>query len=81
LQRALAEVYGLHKRTVARILDRHSARQPRGLGGAAVDEAIRLYGQGLSLKKVGRLGVDAATIRKYLLLRGVRTRDSHGRTG
>ncbi len=41
---------------------------------------IRLYGEGLSLQRVGdRLGFNASTILNKLRSRGVSTRDSHGR--
>lgn len=44
-----------------------------------VAEAIRLYGQGLSLDKVGqRLGFSASCVCRSLRDAGFQTRDRHG---
>lgn len=45
-----------------------------------VDEMVRRYEQGESLAKIGmKLGFQPNTIRTQLILRGVETRDTHGR--
>lgn len=45
-----------------------------------VKEMIRLYEDGLSLRKVGdRIDFNATTVRTQLLNAGVKTRDPHGR--
>ncbi|MFE3858193.1 hypothetical protein ACFXPN_44550 [Streptomyces griseorubiginosus] len=45
-----------------------------------MDEAERLYAQGMSLARVGeRLGVTDCAVRYQLRKRGIRMRDSHGR--
>ncbi len=62
----LAKVYGIHRTTVSAHVAR--AGKTRGqLTEAQVDEAVRLYGQGLSLRAVGnRLNVTDKTIRRVL---------------
>lgn len=46
-----------------------------------VDEIVRLYDSGLSMARVGeRVGFSARSVMKYLLERGVATRDTHGRS-
>ncbi|MFQ6331519.1 hypothetical protein ACLMAL_36100 (plasmid) [Nocardia sp. CWNU-33] len=53
----------------------------RGLSPEQVDEAIDLYSLGWSLAQVARhLAVDPVTVLSRLRERGVRTRDTHGRT-
>ncbi|MFQ6228618.1 helix-turn-helix domain-containing protein [Nocardia sp. NPDC002869] len=53
----------------------------RGLSPEQVDQAIDLYKRGWSLAKVARhLAVDPTTVLNRLRERGVRTRDTHGRT-
>lgn len=45
-----------------------------------IDEAVQLYGSGLSLARIGeRLGFSPTTVRSQLPRRGVRLRDPHGR--
>jgi hypothetical protein len=45
-----------------------------------VDDMVRLYEAGLSLVAVGhRLDFAARTVLRHIWLRGVRTRDTHGR--
>ena len=77
----LAREFGVHRRTVRAILDRHGIeRRQRVLTATQIEEAIRLYQQGLSLAEVGRrYGVEHSTIRKHLITRGIARRDTHGR--
>ena len=79
--RQLAIEFGLHRRTVRAILDRHGVeRRQRVLTTSQIDEAVRLYQQGASLADVGpRFGVEDSTIRKHLIARGISRRDTHGR--
>lgn len=79
---AIATKHGIHRVTVGQVLDRtDTAKRPKGMTPGQVDMAARLYESGLSLADVGaQLGFDAATIRMMLLQRGVKTRDSHGRS-
>lgn len=80
LQRELADIYGIHRRTVAAIVKRHGARRRLGLAAAQVDEAVRRYRAGESLAVIGKApGVDHGTVRNRLLERGVPMRDTHGR--
>lgn len=45
-----------------------------------IDEAVQDYAVGQSLDEIGsRLGFDSTTVLKELRLRGVQTRDTHGR--
>lgn len=47
-----------------------------------VDEAVRLYEEGLSLARLGeRIGASARTVQLRLSERGVAMRDTHGRKG
>jgi hypothetical protein len=48
--------------------------------GEQIDDAVRLYEAGQSLAKIGaELGVEAGTVRRALMKRGIRLRDTHGR--
>ncbi|RDI52728.1 hypothetical protein DFR68_103112 [Nocardia mexicana] len=78
----LGDRFGVDRRTVSAILHRHDVpMRRRGLSADQIDEAIRLYGLGWSLARVGRhLAVDSTTVLNRLRERGVRTRDTHGRT-
>ncbi|WP_280244770.1 helix-turn-helix domain-containing protein [Nocardia abscessus] len=52
----------------------------QGLSEEQVDEAVQLYEEGWSAQRIGdKLGVYPQTVRRRLLERGVRMRDTHGR--
>ncbi|TCJ96315.1 helix-turn-helix protein [Nocardia alba] len=56
-----------------------SIRNPR-LSEEQTTEAARLYETGQSLARIGeRLGADSTTVRRALLKRNIRMRDTHGR--
>jgi transposase-like protein len=76
----LADVYGIHRNTISRILERHGIdRRYRILQGDILDEAINQYQQGSSLRTVGqRLGVSLDTIRHALIHAGVELRARPG---
>lgn len=77
----LIVTYKLGKGTVLRLL-RNQGVQLRNqpMAPTQVEQAIQLYGQGLSLAAVGqRLGFDHTAIRNALARAGVPRRDSHGR--
>ncbi|WP_442800053.1 helix-turn-helix domain-containing protein [Nocardia sp. NBC_01730] len=78
----LGDRFGIDRRTVSAILHRHNIpTRRRGLSLSQVDEAVNLYNLGWSLARVARhLTVDPATVLNRLRERGVRTRDTHGRT-
>ncbi|WP_217697498.1 hypothetical protein [Nocardia donostiensis] len=78
----LDDRFGIDRRTVSAILHRHSIpMRRRGLSPQQVDQAIGLYTPGWSLAKVARhLAVDPTTVLNRLRERGIRTRDTHGRT-
>jgi hypothetical protein len=78
---SLAEGYKISRGAVRRLLQREGVEmRRRGLTSEQVDEAMRLYGQGWSLARVGeRLGVDTGTVHARLRERGVRMRDTQGR--
>lgn len=80
-RRQLADDFGIAAKTVTAILKRQGvASRWCKLTEADVDEAERLYGQGLSLERVGeRLGVNGGTVHYRLKKRGVRMRDPQGR--
>lgn len=77
----LAATYNLSKGSVIKQL--RDAGIPIGnqrLTAEQVSEAAQLYSEGLSLAKVGaNLGADAGTVRRALIRRGVKMRDTHGR--
>ena len=78
----LAEHFGIRRQTVSAILKRNSITPRwRRLTEADVDEAERLYGQGMSLVRVAdRLKVGSETVRLRLRKRGVQMRDPHDRS-
>jgi IS30 family transposase len=74
--------YGLGKGAVLRLLDAHGVvRRRQGLRPTEVEEAIRLYGQGWSLARIGEhFGRHHSVILRALERADVPRRDSHGRT-
>ena len=77
----LATKYGISRDTVSKHLHRKSVEM-RGKSPTQeqVDDAVRLYGEGWSTQRIGdKLGVYPQTVRRQLLERGVRMRDTHGR--
>ena len=78
---ALADPFGIDRRTVSTILHRYGVPKRRyGLSPDQVDEAIRLYDAGWSLARVSEhLGVDPATVLNRLREGGIRARDTQGR--
>lgn len=77
----LAAEFRVERRTVAVQLRRHGVTLRRQSPTAAeIDEMLRLYQSGQSLEAVGqRLGFVARTVQRYLEVRGVERRDTHGR--
>lgn len=78
---ALSQRFGVSRQTVSSILKRHdiTPHWSRRITSEEVDEAVRLYEQGLSLARVGqRFNTTDDTIRRHLLKRGVKMRDTHG---
>jgi hypothetical protein len=75
--------FGIERRTVSEILHRHQVpMRRRGVTSEQVDEAVRLYGLGWSLARVGRyLGVDGMTVLNRFRERGVPTRILRGDRG
>lgn len=80
LQRELALTYGIHSETVRAIIAASGVpKQRQGLDAQQINEAIVRYATGESLATVGKaLGVDAVTVRRRLIERGVRMRDTSG---
>ncbi|MFI6774251.1 hypothetical protein [Nocardia sp. NPDC050412] len=78
----LSNRFGVDRRTISAILHRHDVpMRRRGLSPDQTDEAIRLYRLGWSLARVGKhFAVDPTTMLNRLRQRGVRTRDTHGRS-
>jgi hypothetical protein len=77
----LGDRFGIERRTVSNILQRHGVpMRRRGLSPDQVDDAIHLYNLGWSLARVGQhLDVDHTTVLNKLRERGIPTRDTHGR--
>ncbi|MDR7169683.1 putative HTH domain antitoxin [Nocardia kruczakiae] len=78
----LEDRFGVDRRTVSAILHRHNIpMRGRGLSRGQVDQAVDLYSRGWSLARVARyFAVDPVTVLNRLRERGVRTRDTHGRS-
>jgi hypothetical protein len=71
----LSERFDINCKTVATLLKRHGVtmRCRQGLRLEQIDEAVRLYGAGWSLARIGeQLGADAGTVH-------ARLRDTHAR--
>ncbi len=79
--RAVGRLFGISRHTVTGHLKaRGIALRHRPLGPEQVAEAIRLYGQGWSLARVGEhFGRDATLIHLVLKREGVPRRDCQGR--
>lgn len=79
-RKQLADDFGIAPKTVTAILKRRGIKSRWcKLTEADVDEAVRLYGQGLSLERVGeRLGVNGGTVHYQFKKRGVQMRSPHG---
>jgi chromosomal replication initiation ATPase DnaA len=77
----LGDRFGIERRTVSNILQRHGVTmRRRGLSPDQVNDAIHLYSLGWSLARVGQhFDVDHTTVLNKLRERGVPTRDTHGR--
>ncbi|BBX25032.1 hypothetical protein MALV_01570 [Mycolicibacterium alvei] len=73
--------YNLSQGSVLKILHSHGVTMRRqGITDEQIDDAVHLYELGESLAKIGaHLGAEAGTVRRALLNRGVRMRDTHGR--
>ncbi|MFC1421041.1 hypothetical protein [Streptacidiphilus cavernicola] len=78
----LADRFEINRRTVGEILKRQKVKTRwQLLTEADVDEAERLYAQGLSLARIGKqLDVSGGAVRLRLLRRGVQLRDRHDRS-
>ncbi|WP_433193984.1 hypothetical protein ACQP1G_35155 [Nocardia sp. CA-107356] len=77
----LATKYGISRDTVGKHLHRMGVEMRRaGLSEEQIDEAVRLYDEGWSAQRIGdKLDVYPQTVRRRLLGRGERMRDTHGR--
>jgi len=77
----LAKEFGISRHTVSgRLKKAGVTMRQQSPKSELIEQMIRLYESGLSLAVVGRrLGLSPGTVRHYLLAKGVRTRDSHGR--
>jgi len=75
--------YNLGKGTVLRLLREQGVQLRRQrMSPDEVEQAIQLYGHGLSIATVGaQLGYGDGTIWRALKRAGVTMRDSHGRRG
>jgi AraC-like DNA-binding protein len=69
----LARRFGIHRETVAAIIDRAGlAPRTRGLSEYQINDAARLYAEGWSLGRLGeKFGVDGTTVWRALLREGV----------
>lgn len=76
----LAHQFSIHRQTVSEILERRGvSRRYQKLSHEQLDLACTLYGDGLSLTKVGeQLGRRAETVRQALMKAGVEIRSRNG---
>lgn len=76
----IAREWNLHRTTIAAELQRAGMVQlPKGMSADQIDQAVELYGSGLSLAVVGsQLGFTARTIRAELLRRDLKLRPRPG---
>lgn len=77
----LAQEFGISRQTVSERLKKAGItmrqQSPRS---ELIDEMVALYKTGLSLTEVGdRVGTSPGTVHRYIRIRGVQMRDSHGR--
>ncbi len=75
----LAKDFGISRQTVSKRLKKAGVTmRQQSPGCECIDEMLMLYESGMSLAAVGdRVGASPGTVRRYLLIRGVKTRDSH----
>ena len=76
----LAQEFGISRQTVSERLKKAGItmrqQSPRS---ELIDEMVGLYESGLSLAGIGdRLGTSPGTVHRYIRIRGVQMRDSHG---
>jgi DNA-directed RNA polymerase specialized sigma24 family protein len=75
----LARAYGIHRATVAEILERAGVRRSRSMTVEERQEAVSRYAEGWSCARIGELlGRDASTVHRALVAAGVRMRDVRG---
>lgn len=79
--RALAKQFGITAQTASGLLKRQGVTlRSSQLGEEDVNKAVHLYAQGLSLARVAeRVNSSAETVRRHLIKREVRIRDTQGR--
>ncbi|GEM_PF-1185665 len=79
----LAAAHGIHRVTVSEIIRRAGVpTRQRGLDPGQVERAVRLYGEGWSLARLGeRFEVAGATVWRALRGRGVVMRQPHDQKG
>jgi DNA-binding NarL/FixJ family response regulator len=71
----LAQAFGVHRGTVAKLLADNDVRRPRSLTAEEIAESIELYRQGWSCRRIGeQLGRDDGTIWLVLKKGGVELR-------
>ena len=77
----LAETFGCHRVTISSQLKGNGIKLRRSSPSEEqIDQMVRLYKTGLSMKDVGgQVGMSAATVMRSLYRRGIETRDPHGR--
>ena len=77
----IAKEFKINRVTVSKHLERAGvSKRPRSMNNEQIDAAVQDYAAGQSLDMIGKhLGFDSTTVLKELRVRGVQTRDSHGR--
>ena len=76
----LALAYGVHRVTVAEIAKRAGVRHPAAMSPLDIQQATRLYAEGMSCARIGqRLGWHANTIWRALRAQEIAMRGPHDR--
>lgn len=77
----VAERHALNRNSMASVLKRNGVQlRGQGLAGEQIDQAAHLYAAGQSLARIGeRFHVDAQTVRRRLIERGVTMRPASQR--
>jgi len=77
----LAKEFGISRTTVSERLKKVGVTMRRqSPRSELIDEMVGLYESGLSLAGIGdRVGTSPGTVHRYIRVRGVQMRDSHGR--